>query len=159
MAKYVLYHVPFPIYSQWLTLATSDSERKSATTTSMVPAMAKGWGLAGSVEYSYGRHCTLVKLMFCFEYCIPFYFFPTNSSYTGFPRWYLVVKNLPANAGDVRNVGSIPGSGRSPGEEHGNYSSILTWRIQWTEEPGRLQSIGLHSRIRLKQLSMRAVFS
>lgn len=41
MAKYVLYHVPFPIYSQWLTLAISDSERKSATTTSMVSAMAK----------------------------------------------------------------------------------------------------------------------
>ena len=32
----------------------------------------------------------------------------------------LVVKNLPANAGDVRDVGSIPGWGRSPGEEHGN---------------------------------------
>jgi len=31
----------------------------------------------------------------------------------------LVVKNLPANAGDVRNMGSIPGLGRSPGE-HGN---------------------------------------
>ena len=31
----------------------------------------------------------------------------------------LVVKNLPANA-DVRDVGSIPGWGRSPGEEHGN---------------------------------------
>ena len=32
----------------------------------------------------------------------------------------LVVKNLPANAGDIRDVGSIPGSGRSPGGEHGN---------------------------------------
>ena len=31
----------------------------------------------------------------------------------------LVVKNLPANAGDVRNKGSIPGLGRSPGEGHG----------------------------------------
>ena len=31
-----------------------------------------------------------------------------------------VVKNLPANAGDVRDVGSIPGSGTSPGEGHGN---------------------------------------
>ena len=62
MAKYILYHVPCPIYSQWLTLATSDSERKSATATSVVPAVAKAWGLAGSVEHSYGRHCTLVKL-------------------------------------------------------------------------------------------------
>ena len=32
----------------------------------------------------------------------------------------LVVKNLPANAGDVRDVGSIPRSGRSSGGEHGN---------------------------------------
>ena len=32
----------------------------------------------------------------------------------------LMVKNLPANAGDIRDVGLIPGSGRSPGEENGN---------------------------------------
>ena len=31
-----------------------------------------------------------------------------------------MVKNLPANAGDVRDTGSIPGLGRSPGGEHGN---------------------------------------
>ena len=32
----------------------------------------------------------------------------------------LAVKNLPANAGDIRDAGSIPGSGRSPGGGHGN---------------------------------------
>ena len=32
----------------------------------------------------------------------------------------LVVKNLPASAGDARDMGSIPGSGRSPGEGKGN---------------------------------------
>ena len=32
----------------------------------------------------------------------------------------LVGKNMPANAGDVRNVGSIPGSGRSPRGGHGS---------------------------------------
>ena len=32
----------------------------------------------------------------------------------------LMVKNLPVNAGDLRDTGSIPGSGRSPGEQHGN---------------------------------------
>ena len=31
-----------------------------------------------------------------------------------------MVKNLPATAGDVRDLGLIPGSGRSPGEENGN---------------------------------------
>ena len=35
-------------------------------------------------------------------------------------RVALVVKNLPANAGVLRDAGSIPGSGRSPGGEHGN---------------------------------------
>ena len=32
----------------------------------------------------------------------------------------LVIKNPPANAGDIRDKGSIPGSGRSPGGEHDN---------------------------------------
>ena len=39
----------------------------------------------------------------------------------------LVIKNPPANAGDIGDTGSIPGSGRSPGEGHGNslqYSSL-----------------------------------
>ena len=31
-----------------------------------------------------------------------------------------VLKNMPANAGDIRDMGSIPESGRSPGEGHGN---------------------------------------
>ena len=37
----------------------------------------------------------------------------------------LVVKNLPANAGDIRDEGSLPGSGRSPEEGKATYSSIL----------------------------------
>ena len=41
----------------------------------------------------------------------------------------LVVKNRPANAGDIRNSGLIPGLGRSPRGGHGNHSSILAWRI------------------------------
>ena len=47
-----------------------------------------------------------------------------------------MVKNLLANEGDTRDWCSISGSGRS-------HSSILAWRIPWTEETGRLQSIGL----------------
>ena len=41
-------------------------------------------------------------------------------------------KEFSCNAGDP---GSIPGLGRSPGEGNGNHSSILAWRITWTEEP------------------------
>ena len=55
----------------------------------------------------------------------------------------LLVKNLPANAGDIRDVGSIPGLGRSLEEGMATHSSILAWRIPWTEEPGRLQFMGL----------------
>ena len=51
-----------------------------------------------------------------------------------------VVQNLPANAADM---GSIPGSGRSPGEGNGNHSSILAWEILWTKETGRLQPVVL----------------
>ena len=52
------------------------------------------------------------------------------------------VKNPPARAGDARDVGSIPGLGRSLEEEMETQSSILAWRILWTEEPGGQQSIG-----------------
>ena len=55
----------------------------------------------------------------------------------------LVVKNLPANTGDVRDTGLIPGLGRSPGEGHGTHSSICPRRIPRTEKPGGLRSIML----------------
>ena len=54
----------------------------------------------------------------------------------------LVVRNLPANEGDIGDTGSIPGSGRGPGEGMATHFNILTWRIPWTEEPDSLQSIG-----------------
>ena len=52
-----------------------------------------------------------------------------------------MVKNLPANARDIKDAGLIPGSGRSPGGGHAIHSNILAWRTPWTEEPGGLQSI------------------
>jgi len=52
-----------------------------------------------------------------------------------------VVKNLPVSAGDVGDSGSILGLGKSPEEEIATHSSILTWEIPWTEEPGGLQSM------------------
>ena len=52
-----------------------------------------------------------------------------------------MVENLPVNAGDTRDMGSIPGSRRSSGGGNGNPSSILAW----TGEPGRLQSMRLQS--------------
>ena len=56
----------------------------------------------------------------------------------GLHRWFSG-KESTCNGGDP---GSIPGSGRSPGEETATHSSILAWEIPWTEEPGRLQAMG-----------------
>ena len=59
------------------------------------------------------------------------------SNFTSLYAWYgaslvaLVVKNLLANAGDIRDVDSIPDSGRSPGGGHGNPSHILRDRGAW----------------------------
>ena len=50
-----------------------------------------------------------------------------------------LIKNLPANAGDV---GSILGQDDPLEEEMATHSSILAWRIPWTEDPSRLQSMG-----------------
>ena len=55
--------------------------------------------------------------------------------------WWLRHKESACNAGDP---GSIPGLGRSPEEGMATHFSILAWRISWTEEPGRLESTGLH---------------
>ena len=59
--------------------------------------------------------------------------------------------NPPVDAGDIRDLGSTPESGRSPGG--GPHSSILAWRIPQTEEPCRLRSIGSQSWTRLRRLS------
>ena len=52
----------------------------------------------------------------------------------------VAVKNPPANAGDT---GSISGSGRSPGEGNDNPLQYSCLGNPWTEEHGRLQSMGL----------------
>ena len=57
-----------------------------------------------------------------------------------------MVKNPPANAGDIRHPGSIPGQEDPLEEGMATHSSILAWRIPWTEEPGGLQPIGSHDR-------------
>ena len=61
-----------------------------------------------------------------------------------------MVKNPLANEGNIRDAGSVPGLGISPGVGNGNSSSILAWRILWTEEPGGLQFTGSQSQTRLK---------
>ena len=54
----------------------------------------------------------------------------------------LVVKNRPAYAGDLRNSSSIPGREDPLEVGMATHSSVLAWRIPWTEEPGSVRSIG-----------------
>ena len=56
----------------------------------------------------------------------------------GLLRWHSS-KESPCNTGDT---GSIPGSGRSPGEGNGNPFQYSCLENPWTEEPGGLQSMG-----------------
>ena len=53
-----------------------------------------------------------------------------------------MVKNLPANAGDIDTQVQFLGLEDPLEEGIAAHSSILAWRIPWTEEPGRVQSIG-----------------
>ena len=57
----------------------------------------------------------------------------------------LVVKNPPANAGDIRDPRQVRSLIWEDPLDNGmaTHSSILAWRIPWTEKPGRLQSMGL----------------
>ena len=59
------------------------------------------------------------------------------------PQVVLAVKNLPANAGDTGDVGSIPGSGRSPGGGNDNPLQYSCLGDLMNREHGGLQSMGL----------------
>ena len=48
------------------------------------------------------------------------------------------------SACSAEDLGSMPESGRSSGKGMATLLSILAWESPWTEEPGRLQSMGLH---------------
>ena len=67
--------------------------------------------------------------------------FQTNNLLYWASQVMLLIKNLAASAGNMRDTGLIPESGRSPGGGHATNSNILACRIPWTEEPDGLQSI------------------
>ena len=81
-------------------------------------------------------------------------FTPLHSSYLGF-QCSSAVKNLPAKAGDPRDLGLVPGLGRYPGEGNGNPLQYFCQEIPWTEEPSGLQSIEWQ-RVRHDWVRMRA---
>ena len=51
-------------------------------------------------------------------------------------------KNLPANARDIRDTGSILGQEAPLEKEMATHSSILAWKVPWTKKTGGLQSLG-----------------
>ena len=59
----------------------------------------------------------------------------------GLPRW-LSGKESTCNAGDLGDVSSVCGLEDPLEEEMATHSSVLAWRIPWTEESGGLQSVG-----------------
>ena len=66
------------------------------------------------------------------DICLENYYRDNGKEYSG-----SYGKESACNAGDP---GSVPGLGRSPGEGNGYHSSILVWRIPWTEDPHNLQA-------------------
>ena len=53
-------------------------------------------------------------------------------------------KESACNAGDIGDKGSVPGSGRPLEQGIATHSSILAWKIPWTEKPSGIQSMGGH---------------
>ena len=66
----------------------------------------------------------------------------------------LLVKNPPANVGDLREAGLIPGSGRSLEKGMATHSSIIAWRIPWTRSLAGTVHRVEKSWTQLKRLSM-----
>ena len=65
----------------------------------------------------------------------------------------IVVKNPPANAGDIRDKGSFPGAGGSPGGVHGNPLQYSCLENSMDRGVGGLQSMELQSQTRLSNFN------
>ena len=86
----------------------------------MTPPL-QGWDQDPGLEFQVGKN----SYVWCLEH-----------DRQGASQAALVVTNPPANAGYITDAGSMPGLGRSPGEEMATHSSILAGKIPWTEEQG-----------------------
>ena len=90
----------------------------------------------------------LLFLGSCFQYLVFICYLQHISIQTShIPRGFPgdpEVKNPTANAESSREVGLIRGSGRLPWRRKWQPALVLAWKIPWTEESGRLQSVGSH---------------
>ena len=78
------------------------------------------------------QHYAVIKKEWNFAICHIIYRLGTS----------LVAQMVKASAYNAGDLGLIPGLGRSLEKEIAAHSSIVAWKIPWTEEPGRLQSMG-----------------
>ena len=118
----------------WISTGTNKNTNYSIHSNAIMD-QTQSWGLLRVLPLN------LPQTLIC-GHCCFFIWQGLQFKKTGFPGGS-VVKNLPANAGDTGDMGSIPGSGRSPGEGNGNLLQyFLAWKIPWTETSGRLQPVG-----------------
>ena len=102
--------------------------------------LSTGWILTVELGFPQtSKTCAPFKQTSCLKRA-PFLLYIQASH--GLPCW-LSSKESTCNAGAAGDVGSIPGSERSPGGGYGHPVHTLAWRIPWTEGPGWLPSIGL----------------
>ena len=113
-------------------LASLAMEKEIATHSSVLAWRIPGTGEPGGLPSLRSQSRTRLKQL-------------SSSSSSSFPCGW-DSKEYACNA---RVQGPIPGSGRSPGMTI--HSSILAWRIPWTEEPGGLQSLGSQSQTWLSE--------
>ena len=95
-----------------------------------------------SITITYLKKSILTCLIYLTIKYLQWHACHSDTKISGASQMVLVAKDLPANAGDIKDVGSIPGLGRSFEKGMATLFSILAWRIPWTEKPGRLQSMG-----------------
>ena len=93
-----------------------------------------------SIQFFYPFLSQIFFIIELYEFFI-FWILTFYQTYDGLP-WWLNSKESACNSGAEGDAGSIPGSGRSSGGGHSNPLQYSSWRIPWTEELGRLQSIG-----------------
>ena len=132
MRRILLLHIRLP---QWLRGEESDCNTGGAGDTVSIPGSGRspGGGNGNLLQYSSWKmqmdspqgHKESDTTEWQYTLCIK-----------GFPS-DTTVKNPPANVGDEGDKGMTSGSGRS----RNTGSSILAWKIPWTEEPGGLQSM------------------
>ena len=106
-----------------------ESEKQPGFLVSPLPIPAPTWALQEIADTTSGDKSSL-ETRFMMILC--------TRSYPHLRRGETQLPPLPRQASAVGSgdLGSIPGSGRTPGGGNGTHSSILPWKIPWTEEPG-----------------------